>query len=51
VINEPASFEAADDEYRDLILKVLEEHFTVDRYERPDSGYWVDAVLQPKNRA
>lgn len=48
VINEPASFRAADDATRDLILKVLEEHFKMIRHERTEHGYWVDAVLQPK---
>ena len=46
-VNEPASFSAADNESRDIILKVLEEHYKVIRHERPESGYWVDAVLQP----
>jgi histidyl-tRNA synthetase len=48
VVNEPTSFEPADAEYRDLILKVLENDFRVVRHPRADSGYWVDAVLQPK---
>ena len=49
VVNEPDSTEAADPAYRDLILKVLEEHFAVVRHERPEKGYWVDAVLQVRS--
>lgn len=49
VVNQPDSFEAADPQYRDLILKVLEDEFSVVRHERSQNGYWVDAVLQPKS--
>jgi len=48
VINEPASFEAADNAYRELILRVLEDEFRVVRHDRSETGYWVDAVLQSK---
>jgi histidyl-tRNA synthetase len=49
VVNEPDTIDAADPAYRDLILKVLEDHFTVVRHERPKMGYWVDAVLQERD--
>jgi len=49
VVNEPDSFKPADAQYRDLILKVLEDEFAVIRHERAQTGYWVDAVLQPKS--
>ena len=48
VVNEPDSFDPADPAYRDLILKVLADHFKVIRKERPEHGYWVDAVLQER---
>lgn len=48
VVNRPDSSEAADPAYRDLILKVLEENFSVYRHDRPDEGYWVDAVLSER---
>ena len=48
VVNEPDSFDPAEPAYRDLILKVLEDHFKVIRKERPEHGYWVDAVLQER---
>jgi histidyl-tRNA synthetase len=48
VINEPDYFDPTDTAYRDLILKILEEKYSVVRHERTETGYWVDAVLQPK---
>ena len=48
VVNQPESYDAADLEYKDLILKVLEEHFEVIRHDRPQEGYWVDAVLKER---
>ena len=47
VINQPTSFDPADDQYRDLILKVLSDAFNVVPHDRAETGYWVDAVLQP----
>ncbi|MBS0481692.1 MAG: histidine--tRNA ligase [Proteobacteria bacterium] len=46
VVNKPDSVEPAVSEYRNLILKVLEDNFTVIRHGRADDGCWVDAVLQ-----
>ena len=48
VVNEPDCVQPADTAYRDLILKVLESHFTVIQHERAEAGYWVDAVLQER---
>ena len=49
VVNQPDSFEPADSEYRDVILKVLEDNYAVVRHERPNAGYWVDAVLRERS--
>ena len=48
VINEPDDFSASDEVYRNLILTLLEDSYNVVRHEHPESGFWVDAVLQPK---
>ena len=47
VINQPSSFDPADDQYRELILNVLGQAFHVVPHDRAETGYWVDAVLQP----
>ncbi|MCA1661820.1 MAG: histidine--tRNA ligase [Novosphingobium sp.] len=48
VVNEPDSFDPADSAYRNLILKVLSDHFDVIRQDRAAQGYWVDAVLKER---
>ena len=48
VVNEPDSYSPADSTYRDLILKVLDDHFDVMRHDRATKGYWVDAVLKER---
>ena len=48
VVNEPDSYSPADSAYRDLILKVLDDHFDVMRHDRATKGYWVDAVLKER---
>ncbi len=47
VINQPADFDASDVEIKEVILQLLEGHYQVVRQDRPDSGYWVDALLRP----
>jgi len=48
VVNEPEGFDQSEAPIRDIILASLEAEFVVVRHERAQSGYWVDAVLQPK---
>ncbi len=48
VLNEPDSFSPAEAGLKNVILGVLEGAFQVVRHDRPELGYWVDAVLQPK---
>ena len=48
VVNEPEGYSVTDSALREVIFSALAIAFTVVRHERADSGYWVDAVLQPK---
>jgi histidyl-tRNA synthetase len=49
VVNQPDDFASADEIYKDMIFQILETNFKVVRHERPEAGFWVDAVLQPKD--
>jgi len=49
VVNEPTSFDPAEAWIKDVILKILEQVFRVVPHTRAPSGYWVDAVLQPRD--
>ena len=48
VVNEPDSVEPADERVKDVIFMILERVFKVVRHNRPETGYWVDAVLQER---
>ncbi len=48
VVNEPDSFEPAEEWIKEVILEILEQLFRVVRHNRPEFGYWVDAVLQER---
>ena len=47
VISQPTDFSAKDAGFREVILRLLESNYEVVRQERPESGYWVDALLRP----
>ena len=49
VVNEPDSFDPAEVWIKDVILRILEQVFRVVEHQRPETGYWVDAVLQDRN--
>ena len=42
-----ADFSAKDADFREVILGLLESNYDVVRQDRPESGYWVDALLRP----
>ena len=46
VVNEPESFDPAENWIKEVILNILEQMFRVVRHNRLEEGYWVDAVLQ-----
>lgn len=48
VVNQPDSVEPADERVKEIILMILEQVFDVVRHNRPEVGYWVDAVLQER---
>ena len=48
VVNEPDAVDAAEAVFRDVILRVLQDNFEVVSHERPQIGYWVDAVIREK---
>ena len=47
VISQPEDFSAKDADFREVILGLLENNYDVVRQDRPESGYWVDALLRP----
>jgi histidyl-tRNA synthetase len=47
VISQPDDFSAKDADFREVILGLLENNYDVVRQDRPESGYWVDALLRP----
>lgn len=48
VVNQPDSVEPADERIREIIIMILEQVFNVVKHNRPEHGYWVDAVLQER---
>ncbi|MEL6877479.1 MAG: hypothetical protein AAGL68_05205, partial [Pseudomonadota bacterium] len=48
VVNQPDSVRQADERIKEVILTILEQVFDVVRHDRPEAGYWVDAVLQER---
>ena len=47
VISQPSDFSAKDVGFKEVILQLLESNYDVVRQDRPESGYWVDALLRP----
>ena len=47
VISQPTDFSAKDVGFKEVILQLLESNYDVVRQDRPESGYWVDALLRP----